>query len=172
MINPSQNGKVDPFILGILGLSALVVAAVLIFTFQTTPENKMTTYETTQSERPKIKIESTNIDLGTMKVSDTRNEEISIENTGKKPLQITNVSTSCGCTSAQLVINGKESPVFSMHGNPPWIGEIAPGEKATLKAIYEPSKMPVQGEVERTIFFKTNDPENDEVKINIKVKVN
>ena len=167
MINPSQNGKVDPFILGILGLATLVVVAVLIFAFQTTPENKMTTYETTQSERPKIKIESTNIDLGTMKVSDTKSEEISLENIGKKPLQITNVSTSCGCTSAQLVINGEESPVFSMHGNTPWIGEIAPGEKATLKAIYEPAKHPVQGKSEKTILFKTNDPENSEVQINL-----
>lgn len=172
MINTSQNGKVDPFILGVLGLSILVVGAVLIFAFQTTPENKMTTYETTQSERPKLKLEKTNVDLGIMKVTDKKIEEVTLENTGEKPLQITNVATSCGCTSVQIVIGGEESPIFSMHNNPAWIGEIEPGGKATLEAIYEPSKMPVQGEVERTIFFKTNDPENDEVKINLKVRVN
>lgn len=172
MINLDSKGKADPFILGILGISALVIGGVLLVVFHTTPQNNMTTYESSQSEKPKIKVEKKSINLGDIKVSDVKTEEISLENVGDKLLQISNVYTSCGCTSAQIVINGEESPMFSMHNNPAWMGEIKPGGKATLKVIYEPSKMPVQGEVERTIFFRTNDPKNSEVKVNIKARVN
>ena len=171
-MNLNSKGKADPFILGIFGISALVIIGVLLVAFYTTPQNDMTTYESTQTEIPQIKIEKTNINLGNIKVSDIITEEISLENVGDKPLQISNVYTSCGCTSAQIIISNEESPMFSMHNNPAWMGEIEPGEKATLKAIYEPSKMPVQGEVERTIFFRTNDPEKNEVKVNIKARVN
>ena len=107
-----------------------------------------------------------------MNISDKKIEEISFENTGDKPLQISNVYPSCGCTSAQVVINNEESPIFSMHGNPSWMGEVAPGGKAVLRVIYEPAKHPVQGKSEKTIFFKTNDPENSEVNINLTAWVN
>lgn len=172
MINLNNKGKIDPFVMGIIGFSIIVVVGVLLVVFHTIPQNNMTTYESAQTEKPKIKVEETIIDMGNIKVSDTKTEEISLENTGEKTLQISNVYTSCGCTSAQIVINNEESPIFSMHGNPAWMGEIEPGGKATLKVIYEPSKMPVQGEVERTIFFRTNDPENSEIKIILKARVN
>jgi len=144
----------------------------LIFAFSTTAnQTEMTTYGVSASERPQLKLEKTNVDLGAMKGTDKRIEDITLENIGKKPLQITSVSTSCGCTSARVAIDGEESPIFSMHGNPAWMGEIAPGEKATLKAIYEPSKHPVQGRSEKTIFFKTNDPETPEVQVNLTAMV-
>jgi hypothetical protein len=172
MINLDSKGKIDPFVMGIIGFSALVVVGVLFIAFQATPESKMTTYDATQTEKPEIKIEKTNVDLGDMKISDKKIEEINFENTGNKPLQVSNVYTSCGCTSAQVVINGEESPIFSMHGNPSWMGEVAPGGKAVLRAIYEPAKHPVQGRTEKTIFFKTNDPENSEVNIQLTARVN
>lgn len=172
MIKLDSKGKADPFILVILGITVLIVVGVVLVTFNSTSGSQMTTYESSQSERPKIKVEKTNIELGDIKISDNIEEEITIDNIGNKPLQISNVYTSCGCTSAQLIINGEKSPMFSMHNNPAWMGEIEPGGKAILKAIYEPSKMPVQGEVERTIFFRTNDPEKSEVEINLKARVN
>jgi hypothetical protein len=172
MINLGSKGRIDPFVLGIIGFTILVVVGVLLVAFNTTPQNEMTTYESTQTERPKVKVEKTHVDLGDMKISDRKTEEISFENTGSKPLQISNVYTSCGCTSAQVVINGEESPIFSMHGNPSWMGEIAPGGKAVLRAIYEPAKHPVQGKTEKTIFFKTNDPENSTINIHLTARVN
>ncbi len=172
MINKNSKGKIDPFILGIIGITALVVIGVLFTAFQATPESKMTAYDTSQTEKPKIKIEKTHIDLGDMKLSDTKIEEISFENIGDKPLQVSNISTSCGCTSAQIVIKDKESPIFSMHGNPDWVGEVAPGEKAVLRVIYEPAKHPVQGKTEKTIFLRTNDPENSEMNIHLTARVN
>lgn len=172
MINLNSKGKIDPFVMGIIGFSVLIVVGVLFVAFSTTPESKMTTYENTQEERPEIKIEKTSVDFGNMDISDKKTEEITIENTGDKPLQISNVSTSCGCTSAQVVINNEESPIFSMHGNPAWMGEVAPGKKAILRVIYEPAKHPVQGKSEKAIFFKTNDPDNSEVNINLTAWVN
>ena len=172
MINLDSKGRIDPFVMGIVGFSVLIMVGVVFVAFNSTPASKMTTYEDTQTEKPKIELEKTEIDLGDMKISDKKTEEITFENTGEKPLQISNVYTSCGCTSAQVVIKGEESPVFSMHGNPDWMGEVAPGGKAILRAIYEPSKHPVQGKSEKTIFFKTNDPEHSEVNINLTAWVN
>ncbi len=172
MINLDSKGRVDLFVMGIIGFSVLIVVGVLFVAFNSTPASKMTTYEGTQTERPELKIEKTNVDLGDMNISDKKIEEISFQNKGDKPLQISNVYTSCGCTSAQVVINGEESPVFSMHGNPSWMGEVAPGGKGILRVIYEPAKHPVQGKSEKTIFFRTNDPENSEVNILLTAKVN
>lgn len=171
-INRGNSGKIDPFVLGILAVLVVVIIGGLVFAFTSTSnQTEMTNYDISDTERPRLKLEKTAIDLGTMKVSDMKVKDVTLENIGEKPLQITNVSTSCGCTSAQAVIDGKESPIFSMHNNPPWVGEVVPGGKATLKAIYEPAKHPVQGRTEKTILFKTNDPENATVQINLTATV-
>jgi Flp pilus assembly protein CpaB len=59
---------------------------------------------------PSLQIEATDLDLGTLKVTEERVKEITLTNTGTSPLQISKVNTSCMCTFAQLVIDGKESP--------------------------------------------------------------
>ena len=38
-------------------------------------------------------------------------------NDGRSDLVINNINTSCGCTSASIVYNGEESPVFTMPGH-------------------------------------------------------
>ncbi|OGY24348.1 MAG: hypothetical protein A2172_00595 [Candidatus Woykebacteria bacterium RBG_13_40_15] len=172
MKNLFSKGKIDPVILGIIGFFVLLLLGSLIFLFSSAKENKTVTYSKSDAERPKLQIEKTNIDLGRIKVADKKISVIKLKNVGSKPLQITNVFTSCDCTSAQLVINGQESPVFSMHENPTWVGELQPNAEATLKAIYEPYKMPVHGAVERTIYFKTNDPDKTDVQIQMKANVN
>lgn len=167
----NQKGKIDLFILGIVGVSVLIVGGVLLISYHSTPEQDLTSYELSDKQRPKIKVGKTHFDMGKISVKDEKIEEVAIENTGKSTLQVANFYTSCDCTSVQITINDQESPIFSMHNNPYWVGNIEPGEDAILKAIYEPYKMPVQGTVERTIFFRTNDPENPEVAIHFTAKV-
>ena len=101
-----------------------------------------------------------------MKTAEIKTKEIEIKNSGNKSLVVSNVFTSCDCTFAQFVIDGQESKRFSMQRSPKWRGEIQPDTAATLKIIYEPRLMPVKGNVSRSIFFKTNDPQNPSVTIN------
>lgn len=148
----NKKGKIDPFILGTIVFVIIVLIGGVFFVYKTSGK-PMQTYTMEDEERPKFVVDRPHVDFGNIQISDTAVEYVVIENTGQMPLQISNIKTSCGCTTAQLVINGQESPMFSMHNNPSWTGEILPGQKGTLKTIYEPSKMPVQGDVERTVFF-------------------
>lgn len=119
---------------------------------------------------PSLQIEATDLDLGTLKVTEERVKEVTLTNTGTAPLQISKVNTSCMCTFAQLIIDGKESPEFNMtmHMSPKeidWIGTIPPGQNAVLRAIYRPKLMPQLGRIDREIDFNTNDPARPQVKV-------
>jgi len=166
-------GKIDRFILAIIGFTVLVVAGGSLYAFSSSSaDEKLAQYSKDSAEKPTIKIETKQLDFGNMKLSDEKTKEIALENTGSAPLQLTDITTSCSCTFAQLVIDGKKSPEFGMHDNPAWVGTIESGEKAVLLAIYRPSIMPVQGKVDRTIFFTTNDPAKPKVEINFTANVN
>ncbi|GAB3512283.1 DUF1573 domain-containing protein [Emticicia fontis] len=56
---------------------------------------------------PKIEFDHESFDFGTMKEGDIKEHEFAFKNTGKSPLQITNVQVQCGCT----VASKPEAPV-------------------------------------------------------------
>lgn len=135
------------------------------------PEVKVASYTTNQTDRPKAEVKELLKDLGTMKVSEEKEASFILKNVGQKPLQLSNVSSSCGCTVAKIVIDGKESTEFGMHSQSDFVGEIAPGENATVKVIYRPYVMPVYGTVEREVYVTTNDPENSKLVFKVKAYV-
>jgi len=90
-------------------------------------------------------------------------------NTGDEGLTILAVWTSCGCTSAHLVIGGVESPHFGMHDNPAWTGRLAPGASATLVVLYDANEHPDLYVGERSVFVRTDDPGNPEFEFRIRV---
>lgn len=71
-----------------------------------------------------------------------------IQNTGTEPLEISNVTTSCGCTRALL-----SSSV------------IPPGARADLTAIFDPDYHDTEGPVKRVIWLETNDPDQPVVEV-------
>lgn len=111
---------------------------------------------------PTLSVSETAIDLGPMSVNEERSREVRFTNTGNAPLELRRIRTSCGCTEAELTIQGQKFTFnMEMHNASAirqWKGVLAPGESATMKTIYRPFVMPVQGRVERKIFFETNDP--------------
>lgn len=129
------------------------------------------TYSFSDKEKPKVEAKITSFDLGTMKVSEDRSANFKIKNTGQKPLQLSNVSSSCNCTFGQVVIDGRESEVFGMHNVSDFAGEVLPGKEAIIKATYRPSIMPVYGIVGREVYVNTNDPENPKLTFKIKANV-
>ena len=162
--------KIDPIILGIIFIS-LVILGGIILASRYSSGNPAASYKINDVERPKIEISEKDFDLGKMKVSETKTKEIIIKSMGTKPLNVSDFTTSCDCTSVVVNIDGKDSPKFSMHTMTSWQKELAPEQTATLKIIYEPSVMPVEGEVSRVVHFKTNDPEMLDVQINFKAFV-
>lgn len=100
-------------------------------------------------------------------------ESFQIVNQGSGNLEISNIKTSCMCTTAQVSINNEKSPVFGMHTLSGWRGVVKPGETADVKVIFDPLFHGPQGTgpVTRTVFIETNDPSNPAIELRVAANV-
>lgn len=128
-------------------------------------------YSTSDKERPRVSLDKTSADIGQMKVSDQKAKDFVLKNIGTKPLQLSNIKSSCNCATGQVIIDGKESDEFGMHSASEQVFEIAPGKSATIRMIYRPYIMPVYGPVERELYIDSNDPEKTRLILQIKANV-
>lgn len=103
-------------------------------------------------QSPKIELSTNSFDLGDINPDEgNRIETFFIKNIGDAPLKIISVSTSCGCTEAEV-----ESE------------EILPGEQTKLTVTYDPSVHPgLVGKIKRVVYIKSNDPSNKEVELEL-----
>jgi len=101
---------------------------------------------------PRIELSTKFFDLGDINPDEgNRVETFSVKNTGDAPLNIISVSTSCGCTEAEV-----ESE------------EILPGEQTKLTVTYDPSVHPgLTGKIERVVYIKSNDPLQKEIELGL-----
>jgi len=80
-----------------------------------------------------------------------------LKNAGNETLVLEDMDTSCGCTEAAVVIDGKEGPRFNMrmHGNPQnWSVSLAPGQEVELRVYYDPQTHPdLRGAVTREVYL-------------------
>jgi hypothetical protein len=82
----------------------------------------------------------------------TVEHEFQVKNTGNKALEILQVTTSCGCTTAEI-----DSEL------------IQPNQTAKLIVRFDPNAMaePVTGKVKRIVYIKSNDSSNPELEIEL-----
>ena len=169
----ADTNKIMFYIIG--GFTVLIVGVIIVFSIfqgkQASAGSNTVSYSTSDSERPKVSTPSKFSDLGNMKVEDEKQAEFSIENTGNKPLILSNISSSCGCTVGKITIDGTASPEFGMHSEGTWQGIVEPGKLATLTVIYRPYIMPVSGVLTRDVYMSTNDPENEKLTFTVKANV-
>lgn len=166
----------DKLMLGIIGgLTVLIIVVIVAFSIiqnkQTNANIDKTTYSINDKDRPKVSVATKFADLGKMKVQDEKKAEFTIENTGGKPLVLSNISSSCDCTFGTITIDGNTSPEFGMHSKNTWQGTIEPAKKAVLTVVYRPYIMPVSGIVTRDVYLNTNDPENERMTFTISAAV-
>lgn len=159
-------------------VSGAILAVVLIFGAyffvnqgDKAEANTIINYSTTDKERPKTEAKTTFFDLGKMKVSEDKSADFTIKNVGKKPLQLSRVSSSCNCTFGQIIIDGKESEFYGMHSVSEYAGEILPGKTGAIRVIYRPYIMPVYGVIDREVYVETNDPENPQLVFKVRANV-
>lgn len=163
----------NKLIIGGVVLTLLIVVGSYFIVFppgKSSSQATVLSYSTNDKERPKIEIKSTSFDLGAVKVSEQKSAVFTVKNVGKKPLQFTDISSSCMCTFGQIVVDGKKSPEFGMHAQGDYSGAVDSGKTAQVRVIYRPYEMPVYGPVEREVYMSTNDPENP--KLTFKVTAN
>jgi len=149
----------------------LVVGASLLLTAGQRSEPQVASYTTASNDKPMAEIKEAFFDFGEIKVSDVKQKDFALKNTGTKPLQILNVNSSCGCTTGQIIYDGTTSKEFGMHSQSGYVTEIAPNSTAMVRLIYRPATMPVYGSVEREVYLTTNDPQKEKLVFAIKANV-
>lgn len=162
------------FIVGIIIFSLIAIAGSYLLVSggkQNSSASTPVSYEVKDKERPKVQAKELVKDLGKMKVSDEKYEDFMIKNVGNKSLQLSQISSSCGCTVAQVIIDGKKSEEFGMHSLSDYLAEVKPGKEAILRVTYRPFVMPVYGPVDREVYVTTNDPENSKLVFKVKAVV-
>lgn len=99
-----------------------------------------------------------------------------LKNQGTENLIINKIETSCGCTSASIIYQGKEGPIFNMPGHginekiKDWQVVIPPQGTAQLKVYYNPNVHPnFRGFAIRTISVFSNDPVDFEKEVQIEL---
>lgn len=93
-------------------------------------------------------------DWGTIPARPPVVQTFPIQNKGDKPLLITNVVTSCGCTTANL-----SSSV------------IPAGQRADLVVTFDPNFHATSGPVTRLVWLETNDPDQPVVELRMDANV-
>ncbi|MDQ7840440.1 MAG: DUF1573 domain-containing protein [bacterium] len=98
--------------------------------------------------------------------------ELAAANGGEADLTINEMETSCGCTRAALIVNGKEGPWFGMrgHGEWPvgWSARLRPGERAVLRVKYDPDAHGIfRGPIDRIVVIHSNDPRQPQARVRL-----
>jgi hypothetical protein len=104
--------------------------------------------------QPDIALAATRHDFGRVKQGKVVATEIPMRNAGTQDLKIEAVSTSCGCTTAQV------QPEV-----------IPPGGEGRLIIHYDSGAHPDKGQVQRHIYIASNDPDEAEVEVIITADV-
>lgn len=101
---------------------------------------------------PPIQFTPATVDFGTIDpFGGPVSASVSVKNVSDVPLTLTRVSTSCGCTTAQVEL-----------------GEIASQEERAMQVEFDPAAHPdVRGGITRVVYLNTSDPDFPEVELDV-----
>jgi len=100
-----------------------------------------------------------------------------IKNIGQGDLKITDISTSCMCTTARLRVGDKISPEFGMAGmdnaSTFWSQKIAPGEMGELEVTFDQALHGEAGlgDIVRAIYIQSDDAQHPRAEVKLTAKV-
>lgn len=131
--------------------------------------------ETGSSGIPIMEVNPKEYDAGTISMAaGSIKRTYEIQNKGEGDLKISNIRTSCHCTTARLKFRDNESPEFGMDGNfSSWSQKIPGGEKGYLEVTFDPAFHGPSGvgEAVRAVYFSTNDPKNQKSEVRLSADV-
>ncbi|MEE8390441.1 MAG: DUF1573 domain-containing protein [Anaerolineae bacterium] len=103
----------------------------------------------------KIELSATEFDFGTVPNTGPVSQVFQVRNVGGEKLEISGVSTSCGCTTAEISNRS-----------------LSPGEATDLTVTYDPQAHGgATGEFMRVVYVRSNDAETPEASLTIRVTV-
>ncbi len=125
-----------------IGLVTIVILAAIVWfgrpiTGGTTVPDDQNTSEST------LKAQELSFDFGTISMAKGKvTHAYTVTNTGTEPVTVKKVYTSCMCTTASFVSNGKTYGPFGMPGHtaiPSIDVSLAPGATAQIEAVFDPA---------------------------------
>jgi len=105
---------------------------------------------------PSISVEPAVLDLGVVAREGTATGEIKVANKGKATLEISQVSTSCGCTKATIDDPNKKS--------------VPPGGATVVAVSVDPKRIP-GFESTKTVTITSNDPQSPRTNVQVVAKI-
>jgi hypothetical protein len=110
---------------------------------------------TVEQSPGQIELSATEFDFGNVANTGAVSEVFQVRNVGRGVLEITGVSTSCGCTTA--TVDGRS---------------LGPGEETDLTVTYDPQVHGGEtGDFLRVVYVRSNDPDAPEASLTIRVTV-
>ena len=108
------------------------------------------------AQRPgRIELSVVEYDFGTIPNTRPVSQVFEVRNTGQGVLEIAGVSTSCGCTTAEVDAR-----------------QLAPGETTDLRVTYDPQAHGgATGQFMRQVYLRSDDPDTPEVSLTFRVTV-
>jgi hypothetical protein len=112
-------------------------------------------YAAATSGPGRIELSATELDFGTVPNTGPVSHEFQVRNVGRGPLEISGVSTSCGCTTAEVESRRLER-----------------GESTTLRVTFDPQAHNGElGRFLRLVYVRSDDPAMPEASLTIWVTV-
>lgn len=105
--------------------------------------------------RPAVALDTTELDFGSLSAPMVKTRTVEVRNTGRAPLRIEAISSSCACTTGKM-----DASV------------IPPGDAASMRVTFDTvAHGPQTGPARHAVFLRTNDPRNPEVEIAVRAVV-
>ncbi len=102
-----------------------------------------------------IRLETNDLDLGTVKNDQIHHHKLKVFNDGKMPLKITKIDTTCACTMGNV---------------PPERSTIQPGEESWIDVTLDPNRVPGFTS-HKTLTITSTDPAQPQVSVDVRAKV-
>ena len=108
-------------------------------------------------EPPAIAVAPAVYEFGVIGPTDVLTREFEVRNDGGRRLEINRISTSCGCTTADVDVT-----------------TIEPGGTTTLRVTFDPQAMGTDlsgADIVRVVYLQSNDPDDPEVEVELRGRV-
>ncbi len=122
-----------------------------------------------------LEVSETSFDFGTISMAAGKvSKTVTVKNTGKGPVTLTKLYTSCMCTTASVSKGEEREGPFGMpmHGPIPTIAlALAPGEEASVEIVFDPAAHGPAGvgKISRTVTLESDAA--DDLKIDFAANV-
>lgn len=143
----------------VLGGTALLIGALL---WIAKPSGSTIAKTASSSPPSSLVAKEDSYDFGTISMAKgVVTRDFAVNNTATTPIRLTKLYTSCMCTRATLIHNGKKTGPFGMPGHitVPGIDEtIQPGETVTVEAAFDPAAHGPSGvgPIARKVFLEND----------------